>query len=77
MEAKKRVDSASHQRWWVVQQHDEISVLQASERPNTEPVKGERARSAFGPFRAKDAAESRANDMRTMTWAYRAQNGGE
>jgi hypothetical protein len=53
--------------WWVVQQHDEISVTQSSSMPETSVKKGERKKAAFGPYKSQAEADARAQEMSSRT----------
>ena len=58
--------------WWVVLQHHDSEVVQASERPSTKVEPGQRAKSVRGPFATKDEASVVAEDHESRT--LRAQN---
>lgn len=50
------------QKWWVVQQHDVFNVVEAADRPSLEVNDGERLKTVYGPFKAREDAQKRADD---------------
>lgn len=68
--AKERT---SGKKAWVVQHHDEISVVESADRPDTSVEEGERLKSVFGPFASKDAAEKYRTNMNVRTLRFQSE----
>jgi hypothetical protein len=60
---------AGSRGWYVVQQHDQVELVEASEQPTTEVEAGERIKAVYGPFHDKAAADKRAAAIRSRTLA--------
>lgn len=52
---------------WVVQHHDNFTVHEGRERPDTEVKDGERGKRMYGPFESKEAAAKYAERMNGQT----------
>jgi hypothetical protein len=50
--------SSQSSRYWVRQQHEEITVVQQAEAPEGGFVRGERGVRVFGPFATMEAAQA-------------------
>lgn len=48
---------------WVVQQHDQFTIVESREIPSTKVESGQRGKAVFGPYASKADAEA---VMRTM-----------
>lgn len=59
-------------RWWVVAQHDDIKVVEATERPSSQVEKGERAKDVRGGFASKEDAERVADKLESRTLRVQA-----
>lgn len=58
------------EKWWVVQHHDEMSVVQSAQRPDTKVEDGERMKVAHGPFVTRDEAEKTAQSLTERTLRF-------
>lgn len=67
MDKEKRPVSRPAKRFWLVQQHDEFTITESSERPETTVEPGERMKRAFGPFATKDQAQKRKEHLEPRT----------
>ena len=52
---------------WVMQNHDQASVIEAAQRPDTTVSKGERGKICYGPFADRAAAQKYADGMNVRT----------
>lgn len=67
---------AARQKWWILQQHDQVTVVSANEQPKLEHVAGERMKALMGPFKTKDEAERRAATTYSRTLKAKSERNG-
>ena len=65
----------SDARWWVVQQHQKVEVVESAERPPSEVAKGERIKRVSGPYPSRDAARKVRDGRHERTLKARAGRG--
>lgn len=68
-----RPHGSSGTRFWVLQQHDEVTIVQAQEKPSVTVEPGERMKRVRGPYRSREDAEIVRAKLDASTLA--AQNG--
>ena len=68
--AKDKTHSAK--RWWVVAQHDDIQVVEGTERPTSKVAKGERGKDVRGAFASKEDAQRIADKLESRTLRVQA-----
>lgn len=59
--------SAAGNHVWVIQQHDQFSVVESKEIPSTKVEAGERMKAVFGPYGSRAAAEEIIQTMQGRT----------
>jgi hypothetical protein len=64
------------ERWWVVHQHHEVTVVQGEERPDTAVEDGERIKRAYGPYYTKEEAKDQADAIYSRTTKAMAERAG-
>jgi hypothetical protein len=60
-------------RWWVLQQHDQFSVVQGDKAPSLSVQPGERKKMTYGPYATKQEADAKADEIFART--IRGQSG--
>jgi len=75
MADKARAKPIGRGRFYVVQQHQRVEVVEASERPDITVQEGERRKTVRGPYSTKDEAERERDRLRGAT--LRVQSGRE
>jgi len=61
---------ARHAMYWVMHQHDDVTVIESRERPSSDPVEGERRIHVRGPFKTREDAERAADKIHARTFAH-------
>ncbi len=68
----EKVTKLPGKRFWVVQQHDQMTVVESAERPSKVVEKGQRVKKLHGPYTSKSDAQERADHLESRTlraWA--------
>lgn len=64
------------ERFWVVHQHHDVTVVQTQEQPSSEVEEGERIKRVYGPFLSKEVAQERRDDIYSRTTKANAERAG-
>lgn len=66
---EKKVTHSHGEQYWVRHQHDDVTVIQARERPDATAKDGERLIRVFGPYTDRALAEAQADKIFARTFA--------
>jgi hypothetical protein len=72
MADKAKVKAPGRGKWWVVQQHQQVDVVESAERPSTDVEVGERAKRVKGPYREKADAQAVRDRLKGATLKVRS-----
>lgn len=75
-EKPRTASSANAMKFWVLVQHDEVSVLHQAERPNGKAEPGERMKQVLGPFANKEDAKEKADWYYSRTLKAKVERAG-
>jgi hypothetical protein len=70
VQGTRQPQSGRQKTVWVVQQHEEITIVDSPNRPDLAVHQGERIKQAFGPFATRELAQARATELEqgTLSW---------
>ncbi len=75
-DTKTRKTHERRDKWWVVHQHDEVTVVNSEEIPSTEVKAGERFKRIHGHYATREEAQERADAIYATTFKGMMEKAG-
>lgn len=67
MDKTTRRETSGSDRWWVIRQHTEVTVVRSATRPELKIEAGDRLGRVFGPYATQAEADTKRDERAART----------